>query len=102
VWIITEKRLREAMQAYPHAQAPLTDWILRIRAARVAHFHELKDVFNSVDTAYGYTIFDIGGNNFRLITDVDYSMGRVYIKAFLTHHDYENWNKQMRSQKRKS
>ncbi|NJK46720.1 MAG: type II toxin-antitoxin system HigB family toxin, partial [Pleurocapsa sp. SU_196_0] len=46
--------------------------------AHIAHFHELKSLFGSADVANGFTIFDIGGNNYRLITDVDYRMGRVY------------------------
>jgi mRNA interferase HigB len=100
VWIITEKRLREALSTYPNAQAPLTTWVIQIRAARVAHFHELRAIFNTVDTAHGFTIFDIGGNNYRLITDMDYQMGRVYIKAFLNHTEYDAWNKTMRSSKR--
>jgi mRNA interferase HigB len=102
VWIITEKRLKEAMEQHAHARAPLTDWIIRIRAARPAHFHELRTVFGSVDAGHGFTIFDIGGNNFRLITDVDYATGRVYIKAFLTHAEYNVWNAQMHSSKRRS
>jgi mRNA interferase HigB len=102
MWIITEKRLRQAMSTYPKAQVPLIAWVIQIRAARVAHFHELKEIFNSVDTAHGFTIFDIGGNNYRLITDVDYQMGRVYTKTFLTHTEYDNWNKTMRSSKKRS
>ena len=101
MWIITEKRLHQAITTHPNAQAPLTDWIIRIRAARVAHFHELRDLFNSADVAHGFTIFDVGGNNYRLITDVDYQMGRVYIKAFLTHIEYDGWNKSMRSSKKR-
>jgi mRNA interferase HigB len=84
------------MQRHATARAPLSDWVIRIRAARVSNFHELKRLFGSADIAFGWTIFDIGGNNYRLIADVDYRMGRVYIKAFLTHAEYDTWNKHMR------
>ena len=96
MWVITEKRLKQAMIRHPNATAALTDWIIPIRAARPANFHELKDTFGSADVAHHLTIFDIGGNNYRLIADVDYAMGRVYIKAFLTHSEYDEWNKRMR------
>jgi mRNA interferase HigB len=101
VWIITEKRLKQAMTRHPNATPALTDWIIHVRAAQFANFHELRQVFGSADVAYDLTIFDISGNNYRLIADVDYAMGRIYIKAFLTHTEYDEWNKQMRKSKRR-
>ena len=89
------------MTRHPNASAPLTDWIIHVRAAQFSNFHELRETFGSADVAHHLTIFDIGGNNYRLITDVDYSMGRIYIKAFLTHAEYDEWNKQMRKPKRR-
>jgi mRNA interferase HigB len=114
VWIITEKRLKQAMTRHPNATPALTDWIIHVRAAQFANFHDLRQVFGSADVAYDLTIFlaphqhltglgrfDIAGNNYRLIADVDYAMGRIYIKAFLTHAEYDEWNKQMRKSKRR-
>ncbi len=97
VWIITEKRLHDAMERHPTSKAPLLDWIVKIRAARPAHLHDSREIFNSVDVAYGLTIFDIGGNNYRLIADVVYEIGRLYIRDFLTHAEYNEWNRAMRS-----
>jgi mRNA interferase HigB len=101
VWIITGKRLKQAMTRHPNATPALTDWIIHVRAAQFANFHDLRQVFGSADVAHDLTIFDIAGNNFRLIADVDYSMGRIYIKAFLTHTEYDEWNKHMRKSKRR-
>lgn len=38
-------------------------------------------------------IFNIGGNNYRLITFVDYEYQIVFIRNVLTHAEYdkENW-----------
>jgi mRNA interferase HigB len=101
VWIITEKRLKQAMTRHPNATPALSDWIIHVRAAQFANFHDLRQVFGNADVAHGFTIFDIAGNSYRLIADVDYSMGRIYIKAFLTHAEYDEWNKQMRKNKRR-
>ena len=40
-------------------------------------------------------IFNILGNNYRLITVVSWRNQRIYIKAFLTHREYERniWHK---------
>lgn len=42
-----------------------------------------------------YTVFNIGGNNFRLITKIEYEYHKVFIKHVLTHPEYdkENWKK---------
>lgn len=39
-----------------------------MNACHAKNFNDLKIFFNSVDFAHGYTVFDIGGNNYRLIT----------------------------------
>lgn len=52
------------------------------------NFIELRASFNSVDTAYGYTIFDIGGNNYRLISAIHYNTQRCYIRDIWTHAEY--------------
>lgn len=49
---------------------------------------ELRKVFNSVDAVYGYTIFNIGGNNYRLITAVHYNTQYCYIREIWTHAEY--------------
>lgn len=40
-------------------------------------------------------VFNIGGNNFRLIAYVDYKQGKVFIRAVLTHAEYDkdDWKK---------
>ncbi len=41
------------------------------------------------------TIFNIGGNEFRLIVSIKYKWGVIYIRDFLTHAQYSRnaWKK---------
>jgi len=41
------------------------------------------------------TVFNIGGNKYRLIVDMDYQYKRVFVKAILTHSEYDqgDWKK---------
>jgi mRNA interferase HigB len=34
-------------------------------------------------------VFDVGGNRFRLVVDMRYDLGRVYIRHVVTHADYD-------------
>jgi mRNA interferase HigB len=61
-----------------------------MRRARFSKPGELLAVFGSADLIGGArVVFDIGGNKYRLIADVNYGKGRVYIRAVLTHEEYD-------------
>ncbi len=49
----------------------------------------MKTAFNSVDKVGDLTVFDIGGNKYRLIAWIRFEKQIVYIKTVLTHHDYD-------------
>jgi mRNA interferase HigB len=72
------------------------------RSAKKAKWKTLEDVRKTWPSADGvtvgektYTVFNIGGNKFRLIVKIEYEMQRLYIKHVLTHAEYdkENWKK---------
>lgn len=52
-------------------------------------YAELKRVFASVDKVGKFTVFDIGGNIFRLIAAIHYNRKKVYIRQVLTHAEYD-------------
>lgn len=89
--------MREFWQRHAQAEKPLRAWEKLIRQASPAHLSDLTQLFGSVDfVPPEYTVFDIGGNKYRLITFVSYSAQRVYIKHVLTHQEYDLWTKQNR------
>lgn len=55
----------------------------------------------TADFADPYTIFNIKGNSYRLLTIVHYRYKRVYIKEFFTHAEYDRWNRNRKGSKRK-
>ncbi len=42
-----------------------------------------------------YTVFNIGGNDFRLITKIEYDYQKIFVKHLLTQAEYnkEDWKK---------
>jgi mRNA interferase HigB len=50
---------------------------------------------NSAAPVDGLTIFNIGGNKYRLATYVNYRTGKLYIRRVMTHEEYsrEDWKK---------
>ncbi len=93
--IITRKRLREFWEKYPNAQTSLTIWYQRTETAQWQNFTELRQLFPSADQVENLTVFNISGNKYRLITLIDYTHKKVFIRNILTHAEYDtnNWKK---------
>lgn len=86
--IISKKKIRDYGQNHSHAELPLLEWYLKMQEANPANLTELRKIFNSADSVYGYTIFNIGGNNYRLITALHYNKKICYIREIWTHAEY--------------
>ena len=91
--VIARKRLREYVQRYPDAAEPLEKWFRLIREAEWENLQDVRRVYphaDAVTVGSGsiVTVFNIGGNKYRLIVAVHYNRQRVYILRFLRHAEY--------------
>jgi mRNA interferase HigB len=87
--IISNSALRAFSALHPQADAPLKGWRRVIEKNRFANWSDLKALFNSVDRVGDLVVFDIGGNKYRLIAYIRFEKQIVYIKAVLTHQEYD-------------
>jgi len=90
--IITRVRLKEFWEKHPNAETSLRLWYKLTSAAQWQNFVKLRQVFPSADQVDNLTVFNIGGNNYRLITLVDYEYKKVFIRHVLTHAEYDKQN----------
>ncbi len=72
---------------------PLRAWHQIAEHAAWTSPAELQQTYPSADFAQRLTVFNIGGNDFRLITRVEYERQEIYIRSVLTHAEYdkEDW-----------
>jgi len=89
--IISNKALRDFSIGHPQAAAPLQEWRKKLETITSKSYPELKTVFNSVDKVGNYYIFNIAGNHYRLIAAIHFNTQTVYIRAVLTHKEYDLW-----------
>jgi mRNA interferase HigB len=87
--LISNKTLREFGAKYPDADQPLQDFRRLIEAGSFANFAQLKATFASVDKVGERYVFNIGGNKYRLIAGIAFHPGLVWVKAVLTHGEYD-------------
>lgn len=87
--VITRKRLRSFIDDYPESEECLTRWYKIVSKSTFGVFAELKRAFNSVDKVGKYTVFNVGGNHYRIISVIHYNRQKLYIRHVLTHKDYD-------------
>ena len=87
--VITRKRLNEFAERYPEVRNALAQWYYLIKQNNFNSFAELRSVFSSADQLGKLTVFNIGGNKARLIAAIHYNRKKVYIRAILTHEEYD-------------
>lgn len=77
------------------AATALDAWWRIAKAARWTRLEDCRGTLNSVDQVGRCLIFNIQGNAFGLITVVNWLNQRIYVKALLTHREYESntWHK---------
>lgn len=91
--IITKTRLKQFWGRYPQASTPLEDWYRVALRARWESLEDIRRIFPSADLAKvksggTVTIFNIGGNKYRLVAAVHYRSQRIYILNIMTHDEY--------------
>ena len=97
--VIEKKSLDGYAARRTDAAEPLASWRKIFEKTDFTDIHAIRAVLPTADFANPYTVFNIKGNSYRLITIVHYRFQRVYIKEFFTHAEYDQWNR--RRSKRK-
>jgi mRNA interferase HigB len=87
--IITRKRLNEFAEKHPTATSGLVLWYRALKRNNPPNFVELRRIFPHADQVSGLTVFNIGGNKARLIAAIHYNRRKAYIRAVLTHAEYD-------------
>lgn len=88
--IIAKRTLKDFWERHPSAKTSLVYWHAAVRQAEWANPSAVRATFRSADFVGGNrVIFDIGGNNFRLVAHVRYEKRIVFVRFVGTHADYD-------------
>ncbi|MBF0137600.1 MAG: type II toxin-antitoxin system HigB family toxin [Magnetococcus sp. DMHC-1] len=88
--VIAKPVLIEFWTRYPDAAIPLQAWYRTMTHAAYVDFSDLRATFGSADyVPPKFTVFNIGGNKYRLVAVIHYNRRKVYVRAILTHIEYD-------------
>lgn len=88
--IISKTKLTKFGQDHSDSILPLNDWWLKTKKAEWTTMHDMKETFNSVDyVGNGRYVFNIKGNNYRLVALIFFDIRTLYIRFIGTHTEYD-------------
>ncbi|MCK3655996.1 addiction module toxin RelE [Pasteurellaceae bacterium Macca] len=91
--IIATSTLTAYWQKHPDTEQPLKAWIAEVRKAQWQNVHEIKAQYRNASILKNRrVVFNIKGNDHRLIVAIAFKMGAVYIKFIGTHKEYDQIN----------
>jgi mRNA interferase HigB len=88
--IITRTRLLQFGRVHADADRELREWARMVRRKQYRTPLEVKVDFPSASFVGPWrTVFNIHGNAYRLVVDMRYDLGRVYVRHVVTHQEYD-------------
>jgi mRNA interferase HigB len=88
VRVISKPAILKFAEKHPDALAPLMNWYRITKKANWRSLAEVRSDFANADIVGRRTVFNIHGNDYRLIARVNYRTKRVFILYILTHVEY--------------
>jgi mRNA interferase HigB len=88
--VIGEDSLKEFAKKHQNARSALARWLKLTKAATWMSLQDVKATFPATDYIPQHQYcFDIGGNNYRLMTAISFKLATVTILDFMTHAEYD-------------
>jgi mRNA interferase HigB len=88
--VISRRTLHEAVKRHAELEKPLDVWYRIAKKAAWRNLGDVKKTYKHADYVDPYTVFNIKGNNYRLVVKIEYRFGII-----LTHPEYDkgDWKK---------
>lgn len=88
--VISKRPLREFWEEYPDSEEPLLAWYREAEDAKWDSPAAVKAQYRSASFPGGNrVIFNIKGNDYRLVVKINYPYSVIYIRWVGTHKDYD-------------
>ena len=91
--IIKEKTLKELckLDRYKKAESAIKSWIYEVRFSEWNNVAELKAKYKKASIISSKrVVFNLKGNDYRLVVDIEYTLKIVFVVWFGTHDEYDN------------
>ncbi|WP_299487010.1 type II toxin-antitoxin system HigB family toxin [Acaryochloris sp. IP29b_bin.137] len=87
--VISRKILRYFCNKHADSCDALFAWYRVATKAEWQNLTQVQTLYPKAEAVGNFTVFNIKGNTYRLIVDINYAKQRIYIKYILTHSEYD-------------
>lgn len=88
--VVTFTKIKEFVRKYPNSDVALREWYFKTKQSDWSSFSDIKETFNGVDyVSNNRYVFNIKGNDFRLVAIIIFASKKVYIRFIGTHKLYD-------------
>lgn len=91
--VLVKKTILHYIKKYPKAETQLLVWFNEISKHAFSNFNELKKVYGNASIVNtNRVVFNIKGNDFRLVVSANFTQAACYVIWFGTHDEYNKIN----------
>ena len=90
VRVISRRRLREFWEVHARAEVSLRVWYKVVSTATWRDLVDVRSTFPGADQVGRLTVFNIGGNRYRLVALIDFTWQKVFVRRVMTHAEYDD------------
>jgi len=91
--VISRKTLRKFWEKHPDAQQPLQAWYVDVKHANWKKPSDIKAIHQTASfLANNRVVFNIKGNQYRIVIVIEYKFGNIYIRFVGTHREYDRFD----------
>ena len=87
--VVSKPGLLKLSRKHPETLRTLALWYKIVKRAQWRSLNEVRKDYPSADQVGNVLIFNVPGGNYRLIVRVTYTGQRIYVKALMTHGEYD-------------
>lgn len=91
--LISLRNLRNDAAKYPDVKNQIEIWKETVNKAGWQNLEDVRKIYRDAEAVGNFTVFNIKGNDYRLIVGINYENQTVFYKYFLPHSEYdkEKW-----------
>lgn len=95
--VVGKDKIAAFCRKHSDARPSLSRWLDVVESTIWRNFAEVRSTFPNADLVRkhdtAFVVFNVGGNNYRVSTIIQYQAGVVYIDRPMTHDEYTRWSK---------
>ena len=87
--LISIQNLRKDAAQYPDVKNQIDSWNATVKQAEWQNLEDVRKIYRDAEAVGNFTVFNIKGNEYRLIVGINYEEQTIFYKYFLIHAEYD-------------